>query len=202
VPNWCDNYVTFKHDDPAMIDRVIRGFTGEGLFTEFAPCPQELIDTLAGSFGDPDKNAELEQKQKTNMAKYGAKDWYDWCNQQWGTKWDVDTRPSETTSKVVKRSEAGTEVALGFSTAWSPPTGFYATMVDEFGFKVSAYYYECGCAFCGYWSSDGDDDTYEITGDSAWVRNHIPSAIDEHFAISENMEMWEEENNESTKENA
>ena len=202
MPNWCDNYATFKHDDPAMIERVIRGFTGEGLFAEFAPCPQELIDTLAGSFGDADKNAELAKQEAKNKEKYGAKNWYDWCVTHWGTKWDVDTRPGVASGNIVSRSEDGTEVSLGFHTAWSPPVDFYATLADEFGFEITAYYYEGGCAFCGYWSSDGDDDTYEIKGDSTWVRNHIPRAIDDHFAIAENMEMWEEENNESTKENA
>jgi hypothetical protein len=203
MPNWCDNYVEFTHDDPAMIDRVVKGFTTTGLFTEFDPCPQELVETIAGSYGDPEKDAALQIKQQKNVNKYGSKDWYDWCVNNWGTKWDVNNTLGETDSNVVKKSDDGKSVTLGFSTAWSPPTSFYATIADMFGFQIKAYYYESGCAFCGYWSSDGDDDTYEVRGGSEWVRNHIPRAIDDHFAISENMQMWEEEEEtETTKEEA
>jgi hypothetical protein len=56
------NQVRFNHKDSAMIDRVIKGFTGEGLFKEFLPTPKELLENEG---------------------------WYDWNIAHWGTKWDV-----------------------------------------------------------------------------------------------------------------
>jgi hypothetical protein len=60
------------------------------------------------------------------------------------------------------------------------------------GFEVDAFYYEGGMGFCGRFK-DGEDDYHDINGGSAWVRRNIPSEIDEAFAISDNMEEWENE---------
>lgn len=198
MPNWCNNFVIFTHENPKMIARLIKGFKGEGLFSEFDPCPQELKETLSGCYGDPEKDAALAVKQQENVKKYGAKDWFDWQVQNWGTKWDVSEGVTGgITARIVEQSEDGKTVKLGIDTAWSPPLRFYELLTGEFDFHVEAYYYESGCAFCGYWSSDGDDDTYEIQPSAEWVQNHIPRAIDTCFAISENMEMWDEENAEN-----
>lgn len=195
MPNWCNNFATFTHANPEMIARLIKGFKGDGLFSEFDPCPKDLKETFAGHYGNPEKDAELAVKQQENVKKYGAKDWYEWQVSNWGTKWDVaESDNSGVTARIVEQSDDGKTVKLGFDTAWSPPLRFYELLTGEFDFHVEAYYYESGCAFCGYWSSDGDDDTYEIVPDSDWVKKHIPGAIDRCFAISENMEIWEEEN--------
>jgi hypothetical protein len=63
----------------------------------------------------------------------------------------------------------------------------------DLGFEVRAYYYEGGMNFAGVWDN-GDDDFYELEGSSEAVREQIPEVLDEMFCISENMEMWEEEN--------
>lgn len=198
MPNWCSNFAVFTHDNPEMIARLIKGFKTDGLFSEFDPCPQELKETLSGSYGDPEKDAELAVKQQENVKNYGAKDWFDWQVNNWGTKWDIaESDNGGVTARIVDQSEDGKTVKLGFDSAWSPPLAFYGFITDEFDFHVQAYYYESGCAFCGYWSSDGDDDSYDIQPSAEWVQNHIPRAIDACFAISENMEMWEEENAEN-----
>jgi hypothetical protein len=54
-------------------------------------------------------------------------------------------------------------------------------------------YYEPGMGFCGAWM-DGEDEYYQIEGNSEWVEANIPEYIDEAFGISENMAQWEEEN--------
>lgn len=58
---------------------------------------------------------------------------------------------------------------------------------------VDACYYEPGMGFCGRWTSDSGDDYYNIEGDSDWVVENIPPYINEMFDISGNMEMWEDE---------
>ena len=47
-----------------------------------------------------------------NYRKYGVMDWYDWCNQNWGTKWNAC---------YCRTIEEDPEIY--FDTAWSPPDG-------------------------------------------------------------------------------
>ena len=87
MPNWCYNTATFSHEDPAMIERLAKAADNDKVLQEFIPCPQELLETTAGRLIG---NAQvyLEEKEKSNLDKYGYKCWYDWCVANWGTKWD------------------------------------------------------------------------------------------------------------------
>jgi hypothetical protein len=182
MPNWCNNGITLRHADPAMIDRVIKG--QEGLLMEFLPTPQELVDTVAGFMGE-DKRAAHEAQQAANIEKYGYKDWYEWNIANWGTKWDVNL-------DSVNRVDANT-VEASFESAWSPPTTAYERLM-ELGFEIKAYYYEPGMCFVGKWEN-GCDDYYEYGGEtSATVREAIGEELDDYFGISEDMAEWEEEN--------
>jgi len=40
MPNWCANTVTFRHKDRAQLERIVKGYNGEGLFKEFLPTPE------------------------------------------------------------------------------------------------------------------------------------------------------------------
>ena len=64
--------------------------------------------------------------------------------------------------------------------------------LHEMGFSVRAYYYESGMMYCGSWI-DGEDQYFEIEECKAdWVRENIPSDIDEYMDISSDMELNEE----------
>ena len=80
---------------------------------------------------------------------------------------------------------------MSFQSAWSPPVEAYRKM-EELGFGISATYYESGCAFCGSYE-EGCEDTYGIDGNSDWVKENIPSWIDDMYCISLSMSEWEEE---------
>jgi hypothetical protein len=170
-----------------MIRRVVTGYNGEGLIKQFFPCPEPLVNTIAGSYGDPDKQADLAKKEEANLLEFGYKNWYDWCVDNWGTKWDV-TSEGNGDAEI---SEDGLEVQLSFDSAWSPPVGFYEEMERQ-GFAVEAFYHEPGMAFCGRYA-DGFDDYHEIKGNADWVEANIPAEINEVFAIAESMAMWEDE---------
>jgi hypothetical protein len=112
---------------------------------------------------------------------------YGWCTENWGTKWDIECNDA-----LDNLSEGMLD--LWFDSAWAPPIGFY-THLESLGFTVEAFYYESGMGFCGKYE-DGEDDYFEITGNSEWVKDRIPADIDECFAISDSMADWEDEEKE------
>jgi len=186
MPNWCNNTVEITHADPAMLERVRKGFSEGALLNEFIPVPESLKIT-AGFLGDGEEQKKLEEATAKNLVDHGYGNWYDYCVGEWGTKWDVggdDGMITETKDGLI----------LSFDSAWAPPVNAYEKLMD-LGFSIRAYYYEGGMNFAGIWE-DGCDDFYEMTGSSAEVREQIPEALDEMFAITESMEMWEEENEE------
>jgi hypothetical protein len=185
MPNWCSNGITLRHADPTMIDRVLKG--KDGLLMEFIPTPAPLLETIAGSYGDDAKDQQLKLKQFENINQFGAKDWYDWNVNNWGTKWDVSF-------DSVERIDDNT-VQASFESAWAPPTVAYERLL-ELGFEIEAFYYEPGMGFVGKWDN-GVDECYEYHGqDSTTVRDYIGAELDDYFGISESMAEWEEENQE------
>ena len=186
MPNWCNNYLELEHEDPAMIERARNAFNEGKLLAEFCPVPESL-HIVAGMVGDPDEQKKLEEDTARNLATHGYGNWYDYCVNEWGTKWDVGGDGMEVELEGLKN-----DTTLCFDSAWSPPIGIYEKMLDQ-GYSVRAYYYEGGMNFAGVWW-DGEDDFYDLASTSAEVREQIPEALDECMGISESMEMWEEDN--------
>jgi hypothetical protein len=187
MPNWCNNVVELSHENPEMMARAVKSFNDGSFLNEFVPVPKEL-NIVSGCLGDIAEQEALEKQQEENLKKFGYSTWYDFCVNEWGTKWDIE--PYE----PVTLQEDG-EITMTFDSAWSPPGHAYEKLVD-LGFSVRAYYYESGMGFCGYWE-DGIDDYYEIgdmTADD--VAEMLPESLDEMFCISENIREWQEENQE------
>ena len=171
-----------------MIERAREAFNKGALLHEFIPVPLCLSETVAGGYSDPEKQAELEKSQQDNLNAYNYKNWYDFCVAEWGTKWDIGGDGSE-----AQDIEGG--LMLSFDSAWSPPINAYERLL-EMGFRIRAMYYESGMAFAGIWE-DGEDDFYEYGSmNSEQIAEQLPVELDEAFGISENMEMWEEEDQE------
>ena len=184
MPNWCNNTIELAHEDPAMIERAAKAFTDGKLLNEFIPIPAELQDTTS-----PVRETTATTEQLIHF--HGAADWYSWCINNWGTKWDIS--PYEGGIQEDGRFSGS------FDTAWGPATVAYEKL-EELGFSVRAYYYEPGMGFCGIYE-DGLDDYYEINGESAdEVAEMLPEVLDEMFGISENIREWEEENEEDEDE--
>ena len=185
MPNWCNNSVEIYHDDPTMIERVRTAFNGEGLLGEFIPVPADL-KIVAGRTGDPEENARIIATEELNRIKHGYSNWYDFCVNEWGTKWEIgaDGNPAQ---------DIPGGLLLGFDSAWAPPCAAYEKL-QAMGFRITAMYYEPGMAFAGVWDN-GDDDYYEYGGmDSKEIADTLPAELDEAFGISESVAEWEAEN--------
>jgi len=141
MPNWCYNDLKVK-GHKARRDAFHDKFIKDG-FDAFVPMPKELANESA-PVGD-------EKKEKEFLKKYGAKNWYDWANKNWGTKWNIYSDELS-----VNREEDFDQ--YGFYTAWAPPTRWLekvAEMYPELEFEV--YFEEPGIGFFGIAKfSDGD----------------------------------------------
>jgi hypothetical protein len=191
MPNWCNNSVELYHEDPAMIERARKAFNDGALLNEFIPVPSDL-QIVAGRVGDGDEQKKLEEDTARNIATHGYGNWYDYCVNEWGTKWDVgaDGNPAQ---------DIPGGLMLGFDSAWAPPTAAYEKLTEQ-GFRIRAMYYEGGMAFAGIWE-DGNDDYYEYGGmSSEQIAEELPVELDEAFGISESVAEWEEENKEEENE--
>ena len=156
MPNWCSNYATFTHEDPEQINRLIKAAVAGKLFSEFLPCPPELLEEVPT--GD-DYVQRRDALIARNKELHGYDSWYEWNVDNWGTKWDI----GEVDEDNFNVSEDGKSVSFWFDTAWAPPLNFY----DDIPFTVTAYYYETGMGFCGKWTSDDGDDYYEVSSDNS-----------------------------------
>ncbi len=169
MPNWCNNIVTLRHEDPTMLERAVKSAEDNRLFQEFVPCPVELIETVKGS-------ATPQELYDANTKKHGYPSWYEFACAKWGTKWDIST------CEVI-RNEDGS-VSLSFDTAWSPPIAFYEA-IEEMGFEVDAYYNEGGMGFAGSYS-DGLNEYYEYdTSSEETLKATLPDHLDEMFSVSD-----------------
>lgn len=160
MPNWCLNKLTVSHDDKTAMDRFVAAYNKGKVCNEFIPMSDDIGDG-----------------------------WYDWCINNWGTKWDVGKEEYEDAIVMKKVSmESGTfyEVSLSPNTAWSPPVDFYNHLMD-LGYNVHASYFEPGMCFCGIYHN-GHDNYVEYTD-----KDMIPVAIWNEYELDNFFEMMEEE---------
>ena len=193
MPNWCNNYLELEHEDPKMIERAQKAFADAKLLAEFCPVPESL-HIVAGCVGDPDEQKKLEEDTAKNLEVHGYGNWYDYCVNEWGTKWDVGGEGDQATV------HSPNHISMNFDSAWAPPIAAMEKFMD-LGFKVKLIYWESGMCFAGLFDENGDDyiDYSDMT--SVELAEAINPEVDECMCIVENLQMWEEDNAEEEEEN-
>ncbi len=185
MPNWCNNTVILRGSNQRDVQRLANAFMEARFCEEVIPTPECLTRDGASTHGGANA-AEYDQIRAENRAETGFDSWYEFCTNRWGTKWDVGGADA-----AIHLDDDGLGFTASFDSAWSPPLGIYEQLVEQ-GFEVLAYYYEPGMCFAGKFEH-GVDDCYSGWDDSASARDILPDDLDEHFAISESMAEWEEE---------
>jgi hypothetical protein len=171
-----------------MIERAKKAFADGRLLDEFCPVPKSL-HIVAGRVGDDadPKQVELEAQEKANLEAHGYSNWYDYCVNEWGTKWDIGGDDYN-----APQEDGPNKITMAFDSAWAPPTAAMDKMMD-LGFSVRLYYYEPGMCFAGIYSEDGDD-YYDLSDmNSEQVKEELPEVLDDMFGISECMAEYEAE---------
>lgn len=193
MPNWCQNSVKIYHSNLEMMERFVNAYKKGTVLQEFIPVPESLIDTVSGFVPEKEGASQLE-KEKINMEAHGYKNWYDFCVNEWGTKWDISPQDElqvihthhfdghlDNYRETIK--EDG--IHINFDSAWSPPLSAYNKLTDM-GFYIKAMYYEPSMGFAGVW-----EDKEELYFDSIYhakIESTLPKELDECFGISEELE--------------
>lgn len=143
MPNWCSNVVVVQGDPDeveALVNAVDNGVTPFSL-NQLVKLPDALKDTSA-----PERDESVAQ---SNISTYGAKDWYDWCNKNWGTKWDVSAQIVwDETSPMLPGLRT---IKYQFESAWAPPLKVFDVLAARFpNTNIYVCWDEPGCDFAGY----------------------------------------------------
>ena len=190
MPNYCNNVVEIR--GPV---KVVKALVDHRLdFMKIYPYPKDL-DIVAGRSGadDSPEQIQLVAAEKSNLKKYGYKNWYDWCVSEWGTKWNAGG--SDNADMQIDWDEDGDDsIALfQFDTAWAPALGVLQKLRDDHPeLSVECRYHEPGVGFMGVWT-DGHDrcyDNIEGSKDTFW-QSDDGRLLDETFDIVESMQEWE-----------
>jgi len=144
MPNWCTNEVSVygtKEDIKSFKDLVQENDENIFSFRKIKPIPEELEGTVSGS-----ENAKPDwQKEKSFQLKYkyGADNWYMWCINNWGTKWDACS------VDIIDETEQTINYIM--ETAWSPPEGIVNILRKKFPeLDIDWFYREDGCQISGW----------------------------------------------------
>ena len=148
MSNWCMNNLYISHSDPAKLQEFVDAYNSGKTCQHYLPVPKKEDGTVFD-------------------------DWYNWCCNNWGTKWDFGRDEYYDPTKI----ESG-NVVVSFNTAWSPPIQFYEKLV-ELGYNLRATYWEPGMAFCGIWDN-GYDNYVEYTS-----HDMIPVALWNEYNMEE-----------------
>ena len=77
------------------------------------------------------------------LEAYGYKDWYEWNNANWGTKWDID-------EKELTMHHMDNIIWVSFDSAWSPPRFVIERLAELYPKTVITHYFEeSGMDFAG-----------------------------------------------------
>ena len=169
MPNHCTNRVTFYSDDTTVILRLHKIFSRaldendtRTVFGAFIPEPnwaeipltsetykEYSWDKPKGEIGEKPVMVINEDKPFLNGLRFKSTDrqddrWYNWRNQNWGTKWDAY-------SMEIDDCEMPNGFEVEFQTAWAPPEEVCHAIREQFDdLTVSWFYDEPGCEVAGY----------------------------------------------------
>jgi hypothetical protein len=174
MPNWCTNSITITGDYDTLVQLKPVVEAGEGLLQAIKPMPKELEGTTAPS---------------------DTPNWYDWCNANWGTKWDPEVH-----LEFIDNEDGTATITGWFDTAWAPPIEAFQSLADDWdSCYIELFYEEGGMCFVGCWDSEGADDHYEYDGaTSDTIRNMIPEYLVDQFNLDERLSEYEQDEEEET----
>ena len=167
MPNWCANRVTVSGDteDVQAFKEAVKGYVVNNKkpfsFNSIIPMPDELhgigspvtimteeeIEQYKIEHSDSEwniGNLPITQERSDELkAKYHADNWYDWCTDNWTSKWDA--------CDVYLDVDEPDYLQYRFDTPWGPPENIYYILTAQHPkVHISWFYDEPGMQFAGY----------------------------------------------------
>jgi hypothetical protein len=175
MPNWCNNNITISG-------------------------PAETIRQLWDDAQNSHRWTEIVDGKEVEKIGFGLLeamapigDWeYETAVETWGTKWDISNEGLE----IIEHGDGTAEITGWFDSAWAPPIGAYEKFLDDMdNCEISASYYEMGMDFAGFWNGEEEhlDDLHEEYKQPVDERSDLFNRLDEEWGLSENYEMWDED---------
>ena len=142
MPNWCDNRVEIYGDNPDQIKEVKKTLASKQTcfdFNNIVPMPKELEGTTS-------PNPEPDSFEAKRLRKqHGHDNWYDWCCDNWDTKWN--SAGADLTS-----DSNNSIIEYEFQTAWGPPIKVIEALREKYpDLNITAFYDEPGMEMAGYY---------------------------------------------------
>ena len=169
MPNWCSNTLEVTDSNEPfnkLVAKYLSQENGEDMldFEKVIPYPKCLKESNSlWEFNKDEKtpweerNKLIEEAKKNNIKECGFESWYEWCVENWGTKWN------SCDGNV-------TEYGAFFMTAWSPPIPVIRELSTLIKHDLRLIYIEEGCGFCGEYIAKADgsviDNYYESVNDA------------------------------------
>lgn len=134
MPNWCHTILEVTGEEP-FVREFVAGFSHSkddygskvSIIEGWFPTPEELVNTVS-TFGKAHDEAH-EKQMEENLAKYGAKDWYDWNIENWGTKWsDCHTMVDD----IEVLDDGSAFLRAEYDTAWGTATAAFVRISQTF----------------------------------------------------------------------
>ena len=130
MPNHCTNEVYISFKDRGTTEKFLEFVKGKDQEGEEIPFTFNAIVPLPNGEWD-----------------------YDWCCNNWGTKWDA----YKFGDKVTIEDDDDSYVRMEFFTAWGPPQPILEKINEKFGDKIEYcrwFYRDEADMFCGYLDVD------------------------------------------------
>ena len=147
MPNWCSNEVSIIAENEEGTEEL-KQFIKDCFTEEEEGDEKPLLDfekVIPYPDSAPPKYPQainIEEQMKHPFSKWYNDFGYDWCIENWGTKWNA-------CEQVNVLGEE--EIDLDFQTAWSPPHGIYKKIQTRLpNCSISWFYREDGMQLSGW----------------------------------------------------
>ena len=173
MPNWTNNRLTITHKDKDVMDSLMAQVRAtDTLFNVIHPMPE---NTFHGNLGSDER--EMCERE-------GRPNWYDWCSENWSTKWDA--------VQLDYNQHDDNSVSFDFDTAWCAPYGVYNELAEQ-GFEVEAYYVSFENWDAGEWHYDPENPTDVHDVHINDIDDGVTDDIDEAFDVTRQVQEYKDE---------
>jgi hypothetical protein len=166
MPNWCANRITASGEaaDIAALKALVGSEETAFDFNAIVPMPEilkhkgwgwrqfEIEGETVGlqSWYVPDPSEPLTgarpftAEEQAQLDEIGAKDWYEWCNRNWGCKWNA--------AGADMTEDEDDYAAWVLDTPWGPPLAVVEALRQRFpDLRFVGFYDEPGMMVAGYY---------------------------------------------------